>query len=61
MGVPGAISSSASGTLTAALGTVLSFFTSEFSRFWLEFRREEGKNKSLLILRLYNAVNTVEC
>lgn len=61
MGVPGAISSSASGTLTAALGTVLSFFTSEFSRFWLEYRREEGKNKSLLILRLYNPVNTVEC
>lgn len=44
IGVPGAMSSSASGTWTAALGTILSFSSSKFLRFWLKYKR--GREKS---------------
>lgn len=43
IGVPGAISSSASGILTVAVGTILSFSISEFFRLWLENRREKSQ------------------
>lgn len=47
MGVPGAISSSMSGALPAAWGTILSFSVSEFFMFSLKYKKKLSKLRHL--------------